>query len=115
MSGTKKRVVVILCILAALVAFEVGREYVVYRMTSNSLEAGYWKLQGRNSMTKDEVRSVVGEPHQVEAGATDENWYWYARQSRGPLWRMLDRSRGYELNAQFDKAGRLLDVYSKVE
>ncbi|HEX8174531.1 MAG TPA: outer membrane protein assembly factor BamE [Pyrinomonadaceae bacterium] len=114
MSRTKKRVVIILSILIALVAFEAGREYVVYRMESNRLEGSYWKLQGRTGMTKDEVRAALGEPHRVEAGATDENWYWYARESRGPVWRLVSRGGGYELNVQFDKTGRMLDVYSKV-
>lgn len=113
MSRKKKRVVVILSILIVLLACEVGREYVVYRMASNRLEGGYWKLQGRTGLTKDEVRAIVGEPHRVETGATDENWYWYAQQSRGTLWKIAI-SGGYELNVQFDKAGRMLDVYSKV-
>lgn len=114
MSRTKKRVVIILCILMALVAIEVGREYVVYRMASNRLEGGYWKLQGRTGMTKDEVRAALGEPHRVETGGTDENWYWHARESGGPLWRLVGPRGGYELNVQFDKTGRMLDVYSKV-
>jgi outer membrane protein assembly factor BamE (lipoprotein component of BamABCDE complex) len=110
----KKRVVIVLCILVALVAFEAGREYVVYRMESNRLEGGYWKLQGRAGMTKEEVRAIAGEPNHVEQSATDENWYWYAGQSRGPLWKIISRGPGYELNVQFDKAGRMLDVYSTV-
>src|SRR5918911_4775715 len=110
MRGTKKRVVIILSILIALFAFEVGREYVVYRMASNRLEGGYWKLQGRTGMTKEEVRALLGEPDHVEAGASDENWYWYARQARGPVWKIVSRAPGYELNVQFDKAGRMLDV-----
>ncbi|HEX8747294.1 MAG TPA: outer membrane protein assembly factor BamE [Pyrinomonadaceae bacterium] len=114
MSRTKKRAVIILSILMALAAFEAGREYVVYRMASNRLEGGYWKLQGRTGMTKDEVRAALGEPHHVETGATDENWYWYARESRGPLWRLVAPRGGYELNVQFDRTGRMLDVYSKV-
>jgi outer membrane protein assembly factor BamE (lipoprotein component of BamABCDE complex) len=114
MNRAKKRVVIILSILMALLAFEVGREYVIYRIASNRLEGGYWKLHGRTGLTKDEVRAIVGEPHRVEPGATDENWYWYARQSRGPLWRIA-ASGGYELNVQFDKTGRMLDVYSRVE
>jgi outer membrane protein assembly factor BamE (lipoprotein component of BamABCDE complex) len=115
MSRTKKRVVIILSIAVALFAFEAGREYIVYRVASNRLEGGYWKLQGRTGMTKEEVRALVGEPDRAEAGATDENWYWYARESRGPLWKMVSRSGGYELNVQFDKTGRMLDVYSKVD
>lgn len=114
MSRTKKRVVIILGIVAALLAVELGREYLVYRMASNRLEGGYWKLQGRVGLTKEEVRAALGEPNRVETGATDENWYWYARASRGPLWRMVSRGSGYELNVQFDKTGRMLDVYSKV-
>jgi outer membrane protein assembly factor BamE (lipoprotein component of BamABCDE complex) len=114
MSRTKKRVVIILSILMALVAVEAGREYVVYRMASNRLEGGYWKLQGRTGITKDDVRAALGEPHRVETGATDENWYWYARESRGPIWKVVAPRGGYELNVQFDKTGRMLDVYSKV-
>lgn len=114
MSRTKKRVVVILSILIVLLFFEAGREYVVYRMASNRLEGSYWKLQGRTGMTKDEVRAALGEPHRVETGTTDENWYWYARESRGPIWRVISSRGGYELNVQFDRAGRMLDVYSKV-
>ncbi|MBD0371005.1 MAG: hypothetical protein ICV60_09235 [Pyrinomonadaceae bacterium] len=110
----KKRVVIILSIVVALFALEVGREYLVYRMASNRLEGGYWKLQGRAGLSKEEVRAIAGEPDQVEQSATDENWYWYARNSRGPLWKIINRSRGYELNVQFDKTGRMLDVYSKV-
>ena len=110
----KKRVVILLSIVVALLALEVGREYVVYRMESNRLEGGYWKLQGRTGMTKEDVRAIVGEPAHVETGATDENWYWYARASRGPLWKIVSRGSGYELNVQFDKTGRMLDVYSKV-
>lgn len=113
MSRTKKRVVIILGILLALLAVEAGREYVVYRMASNRLEGGYWRLQGRTGMTKDEVRALLGEPHRVEQSAADENWYWYARQSRGPLWKIAPGG-GYELNVQFDRAGRMLDVYSRV-
>ena len=111
----KKRVVIVLCILVALVACEVGREYVVYRMESNRLESGYWKLQGRTGMTKEEVRAIAGEPNQIEQSATDENWYWFARESRGPLWKIISRGGGYELNVQFDKTGHLLDVYSRVQ
>lgn len=114
MKGTKTRVVIILCILVALFAIELGREYVTYRMASNRLEAGYWKLQGRTGITKDEVRALLGEPDRIEQGATDENWYWYARNRRGPVWKLVNRSTGYELNAQFDKTGRMLDVYSKL-
>lgn len=113
MSRTKKRVLIILCVLAALLTFELGREYVVHRMESNRLEGGYWKLQGRAGLTKDEVRALLGEPHRIEQSAADENWYWYARESRGPLWKLVT-SGGYELNVQFDKTGRMLDVYSKV-
>lgn len=109
----KKRVILILSIVAALFLFELGREYVTYRMASNRFESGYWKLQGRAGMTKDEVRSLLGEPERTEVGATDENWYWYARRSRGPLLRLFTSSQGYELNVQFDKMGRMLDVYSK--
>lgn len=114
MSRTKKRVVIILSILAVLLAFELGREYIVYRLESNRLEGGYWKLQGRTGLGKEEVRALMGEPGAVETGATDENWYWYARSARGPLWKLIDRGSGYELNVQFDKTGRMLDVYSKV-
>jgi outer membrane protein assembly factor BamE (lipoprotein component of BamABCDE complex) len=114
MKGTKKRVVIILCIVVALLALELGREYVSYRMTSNKFESSYWRLQGRTGMTKEEVRSIVGEPEQVEMGAADENWYWYAHNHRGPLWKLFTSARGYELNVQFDKTGRMLDVYSKV-
>jgi outer membrane protein assembly factor BamE (lipoprotein component of BamABCDE complex) len=110
----KKRVIVILCLLAALLALEAGREYVVYRMASNRLEGGYWKLQGRVGLSQEEVRAILGEPDRVETGAADENWYWYARASRGPLLRVVGSGSGYELNAQFDKEGRMLDVYSKV-
>ncbi|HEV7842740.1 MAG TPA: hypothetical protein VGO69_03545 [Pyrinomonadaceae bacterium] len=115
MKGTKKRVVIILSIVAALFAIEVGREYIVYRMASNRLEGGYWELQGRTGMTKEEVRAIVGEPAHIETGATDENWYWDARESRGPLWKLISPGRGYELNVQFDKTGRMLDVYSSVK
>lgn len=114
MSRTKKRLAVILIILLALLAVEAGREYVVYRMESNRLEGGYWKLQGRTGITKDEVRAALGEPHRVETGAADENWYWYAREARGPIWKVMSRQGGYELNVQFDRTGRMLDVYSKV-
>lgn len=115
MKGKKKRVVIILSILVALFALELGREYVVYRMASNRLEGGYWKLQGRTGMTKEDVRAIVGEPNHIETGATEENWYWYASNQRGPVLRLVDYSRGYELNVQFDKTGRMLDVYSKVQ
>jgi outer membrane protein assembly factor BamE (lipoprotein component of BamABCDE complex) len=115
MSRTKKRAIIILGILAALLLFEVGREYVVYRMASNRLEGSYWKLQGRTGMTKEEVRAVLGEPDHIETGESDENWYWYSREARGPFWKMVNSGGGYELNVQFDKTGRLLDVYSKVQ
>jgi hypothetical protein len=115
MKGTKKRVVIILSIVVALFALELGREYVSYRMASNKLEGGYWKLQGRTGMTKEEVRAIVGEPDHIETGATDENWYWYARESRGPLWKLVSSGRSYELNVQFDGTGRMLDVYSKLQ
>jgi outer membrane protein assembly factor BamE (lipoprotein component of BamABCDE complex) len=110
----KKRAVIIVSIVVALLAFELGREYVVYRLASNRFESGYWKLQGRTGISKEEVRAVLGEPEQVESGATDENWYWYARNHGGPLWRLFSSGAGYELNVQFDKTGRMLDVYSKV-
>lgn len=111
----KKRLVIILSILVALFALEMGREYVTYRMASNRLEAGYWKLQGRTGMTKEEVRGLLGEPDHIEAGVTDENWYWYARNRRGPIWKFVSRGKAYELNVEFDKSGRMLDVYSKVQ
>ena len=115
MKVTKKRALVILCILGALLAIEFGREYVSFRMASNRLEGGYWKLQGRTGLMKDEVRGIIGEPDRVEEGAADENWYWYARNRRGPIFRLFTPRAGYELNVQFDKQGRMLDVYSKVE
>jgi hypothetical protein len=115
MKGMKKRGIVILSILALLFAVELGREYLVYRLASNRLEGAYWKLQGRTGMTKEEVRAALGEPGRVETGAADENWYWYARDARGPLWKILSPGTGYELNVQFDKSGRMLDVYSKVQ
>jgi hypothetical protein len=115
MTRTKKRVVILLCVVAALLFAELGREYVSYRMASNRLEGSYWKLQGRTGLTKDEVRSIVGEPGRIETGASTEDWYWYAYESRGPLWRLITPARGYELNAQFDKSGRLIDVYSNVK
>ena len=114
MTRTKKRAIIILCIVAALFMAELGREHVFYRMASNRLEGSYWKLQGRTGLTKDEVRGIVGEPHHMETGASAEDWYWYAHRSRGPLWRLFTPAGGYELNAQFDKTGRLIDVYSKV-
>ncbi|HEY0323955.1 MAG TPA: hypothetical protein VGC66_23610 [Pyrinomonadaceae bacterium] len=110
----KKRVVVILSILVALFAFEVGREYVVYRMASNRLEGGYWKLQGRTGMTKEEVRRTVGEPDVMLAGATEDNWYWLAGNHRGLLLRLFGSGKGYALNVQFDKEGRMIDVYSRL-
>ena len=115
MSRTKKRAVVILSIMLALLAVEVGREYIVYRMASNKLEGGYLKLQGRAGLTKEEVRAIVGEPSHIEMSAADENWYWYVRESRGPVLKMVNSAGGYELNVQFDKTGRMLDVYSRVQ
>ena len=114
MSRTRKRVVIVISTLLVLLALELGREHVIYRMQSNRLESSYWKLQGRSGMTKDEVRGVAGEPDRVETGATDENWYWLARTHRGPLWRLMIPGGGYELNVQFDRQGRMLDVYSRV-
>jgi hypothetical protein len=111
----KKRAVVILSILAALLAVELGREYLSYRMASNRLEGGYWKLQGRAGLAKDEVRKLIGEPDRVEQAAAEENWYWQARTYRGPIFKLFTSRRGYELNAQFDKDGRLVDVFSKVD
>ena len=111
---TRKRVVIIVSVLLVLLAFELGREHVIYRMQSNRLESSYWKLQGRTGITKEEVRGLVGEPDRTETGATDENWYWLARTHRGPLWRLIIPGGGYELNVQFDPQGRMLDVYSRV-
>lgn len=114
MKGTKKRVVIILSILVALFALELGREYVAYRMASNRLEGGYWKLQGRTGMTREEVRKAIGEPDMVSPAATEENWYWLASNHRGPILKFLSSGEGYILNAQFDKEGRMIDVYSKL-
>lgn len=110
----KKRVVIILSIVVALFALEVGREYVVYRMASNRLEGGYWKLQGRTGITKEEVRQTIGEPDKVLASATEDNWYWLADDHRGLLLRFFSAGKGYVLNAQFDKEGRMIDVYSRL-
>ena len=109
-----KRAVIVLCIILALLAAELGREYIGYRMESNRLEGGYWRLQGRTSMTKDEVRRILGEPDAVLPAASEENWYWMARVHRGPLLRLLMPGEGYVLNAQFDEEGRLIDVYSSL-
>jgi hypothetical protein len=114
MTRTKKRAVLILSILLVLLGAELGREYLSYRMALNRLEGSYWKLHGRTNLTKEEVRAMVGEPSRIESGAGEENWYWYAHEARGPLWRLITPARGYELNAQFDKSGRMIDVYSKV-
>ncbi len=109
-----KRVVLVITVILILLAFELGREHVIYRMQSNRLESSYWKLQGRTGMTREEVRGLVGEPDHMETGAADENWYWLARTHRGPLWRLIIPGGGYELNVQFDPQGRMLDVYSRV-
>ena len=114
MTRTNKRAIVVISIILVLLAAELGREYLSYRMTLNRLEGSYWKLHGRSALTKEDVRAMVGEPSRIESGATDENWYWYAHEARGPLWRLFMPARGYELNAQFDKTGRMVDVYSKV-
>jgi outer membrane protein assembly factor BamE (lipoprotein component of BamABCDE complex) len=109
-----KRVAILLSIVVALFALEAGREYVVYRMASNRFEGGYWKLQGRTGMTKDEVRNIIGEPEMAHDSITEENWYWDTGNHRGPLLKLFGLGRSYVLNAQFDKEGRLIDVYSKV-
>jgi hypothetical protein len=114
MSGTKKRVVIIVGAVVVLLAFEVGREYTVHRMESNRLEGGYWKLQGRAGITKEEVRRIIGEPDIALEGATEDNWYWDSSNRRGPLLRLFNAGKGYVLNAQFDKEGRMIDVYSKL-
>lgn len=114
MTRTKKRAILIISAVLLLLAAELGREYLSYRMALNRLEGSYWKLHGRTNLTKEDVRSMVGEPGRIETGASDENWYWYAHESRGPLWRLITPARGYELNAQFDKTGRMIDVYSRV-
>lgn len=110
----KRRVVILLSIGVALFALETGREYVTYRVAANRLEGGYWKLQGRTGMTKDEVRNIIGEPEQSHDSATEDNWYWDTNNHRGPLLKLFRLGRSYLLNAQFDKEGRLIDVYSKV-
>ena len=66
MSRGRKRVVIILSVVAVLFAFELGREYVFYRMASNRIEGGYWKLQGRAGMPKEEVRNLIGEPETAQ-------------------------------------------------
>lgn len=114
MTRTKKRVIILLCILAALFFAELGREYVAYRMNSNKLEGGYWRINGRTGMTREQVREVIGEePDLVEPGEAEENWYWDAGRHKGPLLRLVSRGKSYVLNARFDKDGRMIDVYSE--
>jgi hypothetical protein len=115
MSRGRKRVVIILCVVVVLTAFETGREYIFYRMASNRIEGGYWKLQGRTGMPKEEARQIIGEPELSQEGSTEDNWYWDTSNHRGPLLKLFRLGRSYVLNAQFDKEGRLIDVYSKIQ
>ena len=113
MTRSKKRVIVLLCVLALLFFAELGREYVVYRMNSNKLEGGYWRINGRTGMTREQVREIIGEPDVVLPGEAEENWYWDAGRHKGPLLRLALPGKAYVLNARFDPQGRMIDVYSE--
>lgn len=115
----KKRVVIILSITVALLASELGREYVAYRTASNKLERGYWQINGRAGISKEQVKQIVGEPDDVNKRAEEnsEYWYWRAYQHQGWLLKRvgLASTKGhYILVVEFDNQERMVDVYGGI-
>jgi hypothetical protein len=113
MTRGKKRFIIIVSVALALLCAELGREYVAFRMNSNKLEGGYWRINGRTGMTKEQVREAIGEPDVILPGDAEENWYWDAGRHKGPLLRLVRPGKAYVLNARFDPEGRMIDVYSE--
>ncbi|HEV2913173.1 MAG TPA: outer membrane protein assembly factor BamE [Pyrinomonadaceae bacterium] len=106
---------VLIAALVLLFAVELGRERLLYRRISRRIESAHALL--KPGMTKDEVRRIAGEPHEVARREPDEYWTWTARPFQGALWRRLglETMRGhYDLIVRFDGQNRITRIFGGV-
>lgn len=113
MIRTKKRILIPAIVVVLLFAAELAREQITFMIETKRLERTYWQLQEGPRRTKEEVRQLIGEPELVTREGVAEYWRWYAHNYRGPILKRLVSAQGdYELEVEFDKANKMLDVYS---
>lgn len=104
----KKNSIIVLAVLIGLPVAELVREEIAYLIVSRKMKAAYERTE--IGLTKEEVKSLAGEPHSVTATSDDETWHWGATNHQGALWEALGLAwvKGhYTLNTTFDENGRV--------
>ena len=115
MKWIKKSFLLILMFVVAILALELWREQVVYRRASNTLERGFPQL--RQGMSREEVKSILGEPQGAGSSEPDESWYWNAGNYQGDLWELLglNTAKGhYGIAVIFGGDGKSSKIYGGV-
>lgn len=113
MARTKRRVLLVLSLIAALFMVELVREEMVYLYTGWFLQHTYWQV--RPGMSKEQIRQLVGEPESVVKAEDGEHWTWSAANHRGFLFktlRLASMQGHYELVVTFDDQERTSDVFA---
>jgi hypothetical protein len=87
MNQKKRTLIISLVVLTALPLVELAREEIVYLLVSQRLEKAYKQIA--KGMTKEQVRSIAGEPDSRTINELGETWHWDAMYDQGWLWKQV--------------------------
>jgi outer membrane protein assembly factor BamE (lipoprotein component of BamABCDE complex) len=98
-------------LLLALPMGEFIREAIFYERKSQQLESAYQVIE--LGMNKEQVKTLLGEPHSATENELGEVWFWNSRNYQGFLWERagLATVKGhFDISLLFNEDGR---VYRK--
>src|SRR5581483_2337747 len=107
MNQKKRALLISLVVLIGLPLAELAREEFVYLSVSNRLERAYKRIE--IGMTKEQVRSLAGEPDFTTTNENGEFWHWGAMNYQGWLWKQIGLTwvKGhYGMGSRFNEEGK---------
>jgi outer membrane protein assembly factor BamE (lipoprotein component of BamABCDE complex) len=94
---------------------QLARERATYSQKSQQLESAYQKIN--LGMTKEQVKTIAGEPHSSWKNELGEVWYWSARNYQSSLWDRvgLATTKGhFDTSIIFDESGKVSKKYGGI-